>query len=62
MNGQGAWDWALNQWTSSSVDGEGDILPGLKLVQDLPGVKVKIHKTHLHSNIHTLTPPHIHCH
>ena len=54
LNGQGAWDWALNQWASSSVDGEADILPGLARVQDLPGVKVQTHRlTHAHNRTHT---------
>jgi len=39
---QGAWGWALNAWTSSSVDGESDIVPGLLSIQNNPFVKVSI--------------------
>ena len=39
---QGAWGWALNAWTSSSVDGQSDIVPGLQSIQNKPFVSVTV--------------------
>jgi mannan endo-1,4-beta-mannosidase len=39
---QGAWDWAINNWNGGSVDGEVDMLPGLRSLKDKPFVAVKI--------------------
>jgi len=39
---QGAWDWAINSWTSESVDGEVDTLPGLESIKAKPFVGVDI--------------------
>jgi len=38
----GAWDWAMNDWTSDSVDGEADMLPGLESLKAKPYVQVAI--------------------
>jgi len=39
---QGAWGWALNAWTSSSVDGESDIVPGLQSIRNRPFISVTV--------------------
>lgn len=39
---QGAWDWAMNHWATSSQDGEEDLLLGLESLQGKPYVAVDI--------------------